>query len=469
MPDSEGVPLEGAQRLPDDAPSGSASSLKKLGDFTQDARNANKGTLRGQAAIQDSLRKYGAGRSILVDRNGAIIAGNKTAENAGALGMDDVIVVQTRGDQLVAVQRMDLEISDPRARELAIADNRAAELSLDWDLEQLQALAAAGDIQLDSFFNADELAKMFPPELSGDEDDVPALPVEPRSKVGDLYVLGDHRLLCGDATNPRSLRRLVGPGLVDAVWTDPPYNVSYRGGTKAALEIMNDSMSDSDFDAFLAAVFKAAAHVLKPGGAIYVAHADTAGEQFRAAFREAGFHLASCLVWRKNSLVLGHADYQWRHEPILYGWKPGGAHLWTGGRAQTSIQELEQPAAVRLDDGSWQVHFGDNSFIVRGADVTVEVAIGDVFTEDKPNRNAEHPTMKPVALIERMLANSTAAGATVLDQFGGSGSTMIACEKLRRRCVMMELDPRYVDVIVDRWETATGRKATLNAGAAAGN
>lgn len=321
-------------------PTGSAATVKKISDLTPDARNANKGSLRGNAVIADSLRRYGARRSILLDRHGAIIAGNKTAENAGAIGMEDVLVIQTTGDRLVAVQRMDLDLDSPAARELAIADNRASEVSLSWDLDVLQGLVAEGGVDLAPFW--------------------------------------------------------------------------------------------------------------------------TAGEQFRAAFRGAGFHLASCLIWKKNSLVLGHSDYQWRHEPVLYGWRPGAGHSWHGGRAQTTILEFDGSPVRQLEDGSWIVQFGDDAFIVRGEGVTVELAIGDVFTEDKPIRNAEHPTMKPVSLIERMLVNSTLPGAAVIDFFGGSGSTLVACEKLRLRCFMLELDPRYVDVIVTRWEQLTGKKAVLH-------
>lgn len=407
MPRNKGLAKGPAPSDLNAPPTGSAATVKKISDLTPDARNANKGSLRGNAVIADSLRRYGAGRSILLDRHGAIIAGNKTAENAGAIGMEDVLVIQTTGDRLVAVQRMDLDLDSPAARELAIADNRASEVSLSWDLDVLQGLVAEGGVDLAPFWTADEQAAMWPSTLHGDPDDVPPVPADPKARIGDLFVLGDHRLLCGDATNIRTVRRLVGPGFVDCVWTDPPYNVDYCGGTAEKLGIMNDAMSPADFDAFLAAVFKSAAHILRPGGAIYVAHADTAGEQFRAAFRGAGFHLASCLVWKKNSLVLGHSDYQWRHEPVLYGWRPGAGHSWHGGRAQTTILEFDGSPVRQLEDGSWIVQFGDDAFIVRGEGVTVELAIGDVFTEDKPIRNAEHPTMKPVSLIERMLVNST--------------------------------------------------------------
>jgi DNA modification methylase len=392
----------------------------KISDLKSDERNANRGTAEGAALIRRSLSEYGAGRSILLDKNGAIIAGNKTAEGAAAIGLEDILVVQTTGDRLVAVQRMDLEIGDPRARQLAIADNRASEVSLAWDLDILKQLEAEGAVVLPDFFSADEIADFWPVELLVDEDEVPPAPAVPVTRLGDLYLLGNHRLLCGSATSMPDCRRLLDGLQADALWTDPPYNLAYVGKTAAGLKIENDAMSPAAYEAFIAAAFGNAAWMVKDGGAAYVAHADFAGEIIRRAFRVAGFHLSGCLIWRKNAMVLGRNDYQWRHEPILYGWRKGSAHIWLGGRTQTTILEF-----------------------------------------DKPERSAEHPTMKPVALIEQMVANSTVAGDAVLDLFAGSGSTLIACEKLRRRGFMMELDARYCDVIVARWEEATGEKAEL--------
>ena len=433
----------------------SAVSIKKVSDLTPDRKNANRGTARGRAVIEKSLRDYGAGRSILLDKHGAIIAGNKTAENCAAAGLEDVLVVQSDGTKLIAVQRMDLDLNDPKARELAIADNRASELSLNWDLDVLHAGAAGVD--LEQFWSEKELDALWPTKLLVDEDEAPPLPATPRTRPGDLYTLGKHRLLCGDATSLVDVRRLVGKETVDCVWTDPPYNVGYIGKTKAKLKIQNDAMTEAGFEEFLRLCFTAALEVLKKGGACYVAHADTAGEKFRQCFREAGFHLAGCLIWRKNVMVLGHSDYQWRHEPILYGWRPGKAHCWYGGRKQTTIAEYAGPAVQQLEDGAWQVGYGDNAVIIRGEKLTAELVTGDIFTEEKPSRNAEHPTMKPVALVERMVLNSTAPWGNVLDLFGGSGTTLIACEKTARRCFMMEFDPAYADVICERYLTATGK------------
>jgi DNA modification methylase len=396
--------------------------IKKLKDLTPDSKNANKGSERGQSMIENSLRQYGAGRSILIDKNGVIIAGNKTAENAGSIGLEDVIVVQTDGTKLVAVQRMDLDLTtDEAAKALSVVDNRASEVSLSWDIDVLKDLGT--EIDLEQFWSKDELAallavEILPAELVGDEDAVPEVPEEPVTKPGDLYILGNHRLLCGDSTNILDVDRLIDNDLCDMVWTDPPYNVAYEGKTKDKLKIENDEKTDEDFRQFLQDAYTSMFAACKEGASIYVAHADLEGYNFRGAMLESGWMIKQCLIWLKNSLVMGRQDYQSKHEPILYGWKPGAAHTWMSDRKQTTVLEF-----------------------------------------DRPSRSTEHPTMKPVALVEYCIGNSSVRGAKVLDLFGGSGTTMLACEKLGRRARLMELDPRYCDVIVRRWEEATGKKA----------
>lgn len=248
-------------------------------------------------------------------------------------------------------------------------------------------------------------------------------------------------------------------GGADMCWTDPPYNVAYE--TKAG-KIDNDDLSDKEFKAFLVAAFQTAFDVLKPGGAIYVAHADTEGLNFRSAFSRVGFKLSGCLVWRKNALVLGRSDYQWQHEPILYGWKPGAAHRWFGGRKQTTIVEMsgaDSPFQLR-PDGKFEIQLGNSVMVVDGA-ATVEDLLTSVILESKPSRSEGHPTMKPVALVERMLRNSAKKTNIVLDLFGGSGSTLMAADRLGMFARLSELDPRYVDVIVRRWQAFTGKTATL--------
>lgn len=371
-----------------------------------------------------------------------------------------MIVVPTDGSKIVAVQRTDLDLDDVKARELAIADNRSSEIGLIWNPEVLGMVASEGD--LSPFFTEGELADILRTnDQPVHEDEVPTLPAEPISKRGDLWLLGDHRVLCGNSTCVTDLERLMDGEKADCIWTDPPYNVAYEGKTKDRLKIQNDAMDDDSFAQFLHDVFTTLSTCVRKGTTVYVAHADTYGEQFRAAFREAGFHLASCLVWRKNVMVLGRSDYQWRHEPILYGWMPGAAHYWDGGRRQTTVAETAGPEIVQLEDGSIQVQGVDNAYVIRGREINIETLVGSVITVDKPSRSADHPTTKPVELIERQLVNSCPPGSVVVDVFGGSGSTLIACNKIGRKARLMELDPRYVDVIVRRWEDLTGQKAVL--------
>jgi len=252
-----------------------------------------------------------------------------------------------------------------------------------------------------------------------DEDDAPPVRSETISKPGDIWLLGRHRLLCGDATIADDVAKMMGAERADLVWTDPPYNVAYEGKTAESLTIQNDEMSGTDFYQFLYDAYLTMFMFTKPGGGIYVAHADTEGVNFRKAMVDAGWLFKQCLVWVKQTFVMGRQDYHWKHEPILYGWSPGAAHTWIGDRKQSTVLEFSKPA-----------------------------------------RNGEHPTMKPVELIEYCMSNSVVPGGLVLDLFGGSGSTLIACEKTGRNARLVELDPKYCDVIVARWEKYTGQKAT---------
>jgi DNA modification methylase len=246
--------------------------------------------------------------------------------------------------------------------------------------------------------------------------------------------------------------------LADVVWTDPPYNVQYVGKTADALTIENDRQSASAFAAFLEGAFGALTARLKKGGAIYVAHADTEGLAFRSAFIAAGLKLSGCLIWRKDQFVMGRSDYQWQHEPILYGWRPGASHHWYAGRKQTTVADLGVEVFLPRDDGRWQIRIGDRILIVDG-NAHVEEAVSGLLCEVRPKRSTLHPTMKPVALIERMLRCSAVPGQLILDPFGGSGSTLIAADRLGMRAALIEIDPRYVDVIVSRWQQYAGAVA----------
>jgi len=287
-----------------------------------------------------------------------------------------------------------------------------------------------------------------PVEGKTDEDAVPGPRMEPVTQPGDVWLLGDHRLLCGDATRAEDVARAAG-ATVDMVWTDPPYNVAYEGGTKDKLTIKNDSMEGAQFYQFLRDAFGAAFAAARDGAPIYIAHADSEGLNFRQAMIDAGWLHKQSLVWVKNSLVLGRQDYQWQHEPILYGWRPGAGHSWYGERNKTTVLDDD----IDLDKA-------DKATLLR---LLKDLKAGPttVIREDKPHRNDVHPTMKPVGLIERMLLNSTRQGDLVLDPFGGSGSTLIACHKHRRQARLLELDPVYCDVIVRRWQDYTGEDAVL--------
>lgn len=418
------------------------------------ARNARTHPDWQIAQIAASIAEFGFCNPILIGSDGVIIAGHGRLLAAQHLGLSDVPVIELG------------HLSEAQRRALVIADNRIAE-SAGWDEELLRAELAA--LQSEGFdldvvgFSQAELDELLagidvetgePPAL-GDPDHVPEKPARPLTREGDVWLLGKHRVMCGDSTSREQIAALCA-GAVDACWTDPPYNVNYEG---AAGKIANDNMNASDFRKFLLGAFAAAFQSMKSGAAIYVAHADTEGLNFRAAFRDAGFKLSGCLVWVKPSLVLGRSDYQWRHEPILYGWKPGAAHRWFGGRAQTTVAEWEGQGLRSMPDGSLQIDLGDQTVVVRGENLTLEGFEGSVVRVDKPSRNSEHPTMKPVELIERHLENSSRPGDVVLDPFGGSGSTLIACHTLRRYARLMELDPKFCDVIVDRWQIYTGLQA----------
>jgi DNA modification methylase len=414
-------------------------------------KNARTHSAEQVEQLTRSIREFGFTNPLLVDETDRIIAGHGRLQAALALGMSEVPVITLTG------------LSEPQRRALILADNKIA-LNSGWDLklltEELAELKLEGyDLTLTGF-SLEEIDGMTPVLVDEkDPDDAPDLPKEPKTKPGDVYVLGPHRLVCGDSTSMENIDRLMQGALADVCWTDPPYNVAYE--TKAG-KIANDDLDDGEFRDFLSGAYGCAFAVMKPGAAIYVAHADTEGLNFRATFRAAGFKLSGCLIWRKDSLVLGRSDYQWQHEPILYGWKPGSRHRWYGGRKLTTMIDLNQDRMPfkRRDDGKYEIRIGDAVMVIDGS-ATIEELVPSVINEPKPKRSDGHPTMKPVALIERMLRNSARPGDLVLDLFGGSGSTLMAAERLGMCARLSELDPGYCDVIVARWEAYTGRKAVL--------
>lgn len=389
------------------------------------AKNSRTHSDEQVAQIAASIKEWGFTTAVLVDESGSIIAGHGRVMAARKLGLASLPVMVAK------------DWTDAQKRAYVIADNKLA-LNAGWDDEllalELGELGDAGfDLELTGFTD-EEIKALIPVEVTEgltDPDAAPAVPENPVTVPGDVWVMGKHRLLCGDSTSTDHLAQLTQGNLVDMWLTDPPYNVAYGGekgnaanknkvdgGNRNTRTILNDDMGDEQFRIFLRDVYTAADTVMKAGAVFYIWHSDTEGYNFRGAARDTNWTVRQCLIWKKSSIVLGRQDYQWMHEPCLYGWKEGAGHLWASDRKQTTILEF-----------------------------------------DKPARNDVHPTMKPVALFEYQMLNNTKGGDLVLDSFGGSGTTLIAAEKNGRTALLMELDPRYCDVIVKRWQEFTGKQA----------
>ena len=355
--------------------------------------------------LKKSITAFGYVDPIIVNKRNNIVIG----------GHQRLKILTELGNEVVDVSVVDLDEKEEKA--LNVALNK---ISGEWDMPMLQDILF--ELNTDGFdmesigFSIEELQAFefsepdAPQEDAFDAEKAAEEITDPVTKPGDIYILGKHRLLCGDATKLNDVQRLMDGKTADMVFTDPPYNVDYTGGTEEHLKIQNDKMADADFYKFLLQAYENMFVAVKPGGAIYVFHADSEGLNFRKAMVEAGWLLKACLIWVKSSLVLGRQDYQWQHEPILYGWKPGASHTWNSDRKQTTVWEF-----------------------------------------DKPSRNADHPTMKPVGIPAKAIENSSKNGALILDLFGGSGTTLIAAEQTGRVCYTMELEPKYADVIVRRY------------------
>lgn len=380
------------------------------------ARNAKQHPDAQVAQIAASIREFGWGSPILVDGSNNVIAGHGRLLAARKLGMNEVPVVS-----------MD-HLSDTQRRALILADNKIGE-NASWEndllgLELAELKDAGFDLALTGFSSEEWDALIAGEETSEDgltdDDAVPEVTENPISRTGDIWLLGEHKLICGDATKPEDYEALLGDELVDMTFTDPPYNVNYANTAKDKMRgknrpILNDNLG-IEFGTFLVAACKNVLNVTK--GAVYIAMSSSELDTLQAAFREAGGRWSTFIIWAKNTFTLGRADYQRQYEPILYGWREGADHFWCGARDQ-----------------------------------------GDVWNIKKPHKNDLHPTMKPVELVERAVRNSSKTKDLVLDPFGGSGTTLIACEKAGRRARLIELDPKYVDVIVKRWQEFTGLEA----------
>lgn len=318
-----------------------------------DKRNYRKHSDKNKELINKSLKECGAGRSIVIDKENNIIAGNGIFEQAQKLGLKTKII-ETDGSELVVVKRTDLATDDDKRKQLAVMDNSSSDSS-EFDFE---LLSADFDNEILSEWGIDIEVPQLEEETEIIEDEVPE-DVETRCKLGDIWQLGVHRLMCGDSTNYNNVAELMDGELADLLITDPPYNVDYEGKTKERLKIQNDKKEDSNFREFLTDAFINADTVMKAGAVFYIWHADSEGFNFRSACIQANWKVRQCLIWNKNCMVMGRQDYQWKHEPCLYGWKDGASHLWASDRKQTTVIDF-----------------------------------------NKPNRNGEHPTMKPVGLFD---------------------------------------------------------------------
>lgn len=410
--------------------------------------------------IKNSLQEFGYADPIVINTDGTIIKGHQRRNVMMDLGYTEA--------EVIVIDIPDKE----KEKALNIALNK---ITGKWDNAILKDLLVELDLNGYDFtvtgFERPELEDLIqaldvPPEAVDDDfdpDEAAAEIAEPESKTGDIWILGRHRLMCGDATDPNDVSRLMAGAKLDLVITDPPYNVDYgaktefleeylgQEGTRTNSTIQNDKMDALSFYSFLLAAFQNFNDAMCPGAAIYVFHAESTGLQFRQAYADAGLKMAQCLIWEKNTFVLGRQDYQWRHEPILYGWKEGAAHYFINDRTQDTVI-LED--TKDLKDMKKQELLAILDKILKDyKDQTT------VHFEPKPSRNALHPTMKPLPLVGRLMNNSSKPGWAVGDFFGGSGSTLMAAEQLGRSAFIMECDPRNVDVIIRRWEEYTGQKA----------
>lgn len=379
---------------------------------------------------------------------------------------------------MVPIDRQDYESEADEWADL-IADNRIAELSEIDDTLLAELLAEIGSSEIDLDLTGyttkqidNLLANLPQEEISDDNFDAVSAAEDaaksPRAKRGDIWQLGKHRLMCGDSTLLENVKQLMDGNVANMIFTDPPYNVAYEGGTKEKLKIKNDNMPAAEFQKFLLSAFSCMYEAVSPGAAIYVCHADTVGSDFRKAMSDSGWSIRQCLIWVKNQFVLGRQDYQWQHEPILYGWRPDGPHQFYGGRKQGTIIDNDSPVVVQDNQDGTSficVQVGLEQVVLRGRDISVVSNANDSLMStwrfEKPVRNGEHPTMKPIPLCARAIQNSSKPHEVVADFFGGSGSTLMAAEQTGRVCYCMEYDPVYVDVIVRRWEDYTGQKAIL--------
>lgn len=393
--------------------------------------------------VANSISEFGFKVPIVATPDGEIINGHTRWKAAKKLKLKTVPVIIAD------------DLTEEQVRAFRLADNKVAEIA-QWDIELLLSEIESVDnldMTLFGFTDSDYTLDDFEDEETGtdiSEDEIESEGDSVSSvEYGDIYQLGRHRLMCGDSTSAGDMKELVNGEKIDLYVTDPPYNVAYEGKTEEAMTIQNDSMDDASFRKFLRDAFEVADQHLKPGGAFYIWHADSEGLNFRAAVKETGWLLKQNLVWVKNSIVLGRQDYQWKHEPCLYGWKDGASHYFIDNRSLATVIEEDEENLKEMTKGE----------LISYIKTMQENSPTSIFYEDKPVRSDIHPTMKPLKLIARCVLNSSKKGERVLDSFNGGSSTLMVCEKTERIYYGMELDPVYVERTIKRWEEETGLKA----------
>lgn len=391
-------------------------------------------------AVANSIKEFGFKVPIVATIDGEIVNGHTRFKAAKSLKLKTVPV-------LIAD-----DLTEEQIKAFRLADNKTGELA-EWNVEllygELDELDGF-DMTLFGFEDIDFSLDDFEEDEKEEGEEVDINQEEkPKVEYGDIFQLGRHRLMCGDSTSAEDMARLIDGAVIDLYVTDPPYNVAYQGGTDEAMTIMNDSMDDVSFRQFLRDAFAVANNHLKPGGAFYIWHADSEGLNFRAAVKETGWLLKQSIIWVKNAIVLGRQDYQWKHDPCLYGWKDGASHYFVDNRSLATVIEEDEENLKEMT----------KSELISYIKTMQDTSPTTVFYEDKPVRNDIHPTMKPLKLIARCVLNSSKKGDKILDSFNGGGSTLMVCERSERIGYAMELDPVYVERTIKRWEEETGLTA----------
>ncbi len=396
--------------------------------------------------VAQSIKEYGFKVPIIIDTNNEIVAGHTRYKASKQLGLKEVPCIVAD------------DLNEQQIKAFRIADNKVSEFA-EWDYELLEKeMEEIGELFIG--FEKNDFHFLDNKEVVEDEFEV-TIPIKPTSKLGDVYQLGEHRLMCGDSTDNKDVEKLMNGEQADLVVTDPPYNVDYGSKAEAINKygykfsdrhIENDYMPEFQFIEFLDKAFKNMKEALKDGGSFYIWHASITLYEFETALRLNNLKSRQQLIWNKNSIVLGRQDYQWKHEPCLYGWKEGAGHFFIDDRKQTTVIE---------DKGLEFNKLKKEELLYILQEIYSDKISTTIINEKKPSRSVEHPTMKPLSLMARHIKNSSQQQEIVLDLFGGSGSTLMSCEQLNRKCYMMEFDPKYVDVIINRWESFTGEKAIL--------